>query len=395
MGSNPAAPTISSAAPPTPLRPERVSLPVDAICCKVYGFAQFWAAFLSLPVSMSMLRNHETSRPVAVWLFAVAALVFAMVVLGGSTRLTGSGLSITEWRPVTGALPPLSHAAWLAEFQKYQHIPQYRLINNGMSLAAFQSIYWWEWAHRLLGRLVGVVFFAPLVAFLSMRRIPGRLIWRTLVIFLLGALQGLVGWWMVASGLVARVAVAPERLAIHLGLALVLFCLLIWTGLEAWFGPGRANLEMRWRTPAALVAGLVFVQIMLGGLVAGNNAGQVYNDWPLMNGRVFPKDYMGGGGLLHALMHSQAAVQFDHRIGAYILMIAAVVAIVVGVRRRELPRGTPPLAFLFAGLVLVQAALGVLTLVDHAPLPLALAHQCLAAVVLASALALAWRVRRA
>ena len=331
----------------------------------------------------------------AVWLFAVAALVFGMVLLGGSTRLTGSGLSITEWRPVTGAIPPLSHQAWLAEFQKYRQIPQYRLINSGMSLAAFQGIYWWEWAHRLLGRVIGVVFLLPFLVFLAAKRLPRRLIWRTAVIFALGALQGLVGWWMVASGLEGRVAVAPERLMAHLGLALVLFCLLIWTGLEAWFGPGRPNFESRWRLPAALAAGLVFVQMMLGALVAGNNAGQIDNDWPLMNGRLFPKDYVGPGGLLHALLHSQAAVQFNHRIGAYLLVAAAVVAIVNAARRRELPRGARPLAFLFSALVLLQACLGILTLVDHAPFGLSLMHQCLAAVVLATALGLAWRVRRA
>jgi cytochrome c oxidase assembly protein subunit 15 len=344
---------------------------------------------------MPMLRDHETSRPVAVWLFAVAVLVFGMVVLGGSTRLTGSGLSITQWRPVTGAIPPLNHQAWVAAFHRYQQIPQYRLINNGMSLSAFQGIYWWEWAHRLLGRLVGVVFFLPLAAFLAMKRIPKRLIWRTVGIFALGGLQGLVGWWMVASGLEGRVSVAPERLAIHLSLALVIFCLLIWTGLEAWYGPGRANFETRWRLPAALVAGLVFVQIMLGALVAGNNAGQVYNDWPFMNGRLFPKGYVEATGFLHSLLHSQAAVQFNHRIGAYLLVIAAIGAIVVAVRKRGLPRGASSLALLFACLVLAQASLGIVTLINHAPLGLALMHQCLAAVVLASALGLAWRVRRA
>ena len=331
----------------------------------------------------------------AVWLFAVAALVFGMVVLGGSTRLTGSGLSITEWRPVTGVIPPLGHAAWVAEFQKYQQIPQYRLINHGMSLAAFQGIYWWEWAHRLLGRLIGVAFLLPFVVFLAAKRIPKRLIWRTAVIFALGALQGLVGWWMVASGLEGRVAVAPERLTVHLGLALVLFCLLIWTGLEAWFGPGRPNFESRWRLPAALAAGLVFVQMMLGALVAGNNAGQIDNDWPLMNGRLFPTDYVDHGGFLHALLHSQAAVQFNHRIGAYLLVAAAVVAVVMAARRRELPRGARPLAFLFGGLVVLQAGLGILTLVNHAPFGLSLMHQCLAAAVLAVTLGLAWRVRRA
>ena len=280
-----------------------------------------------------MSRSTETSRPVAVWLFAIAAMVFAMVVLGGSTRLTGSGLSITEWKPVTGVLPPLSHQAWLEEFRKYQQIPQYRLINRGMTLDAFQGIYWWEWAHRLLGRLIGVAFVIPFVGFLAARRIPRRLVWRAWLLLGLGALQGLVGWWMVASGLEDRVSVAPERLAIHLGLALVLFCLLIWTGLESWFGPGRPNFDPRWRRPAAIVAGLVFLQIMLGALVAGDRAGLVFNDWPLMNGRIFPADYLEGGGVLRALLHSQAAVQFNHRIGAYLLMLCAAAAAAQSISR--------------------------------------------------------------
>jgi cytochrome c oxidase assembly protein subunit 15 len=342
-----------------------------------------------------MSRSIETSRPVAAWLFAIAVLVFAMVVLGGSTRLTGSGLSITEWKPVTGALPPLSDQAWQEDFQKYRQIPQYRLINRGMSLSDYKKIYWWEWTHRLLGRLVGLAFVLPFIAFLATRQIPARLVWRSWLLLGLGALQGLVGWWMVASGLEARVTVAPERLAIHLGLALVLFCLLIWTGLEAWFGPGRPNFDPRWRWPAAALAGLVFLQIMLGALVAGDQAGLVFNDWPLMNGRVFPADYLEGGGFLHALLHSQAAVQFNHRIGAYLLLISAGGAAFLALKPRLMPRGIPIYTLVFSGLVLVQACLGVITLVNRAPLLLALAHQCLAAVVLASALALAWRTRRA
>jgi cytochrome c oxidase assembly protein subunit 15 len=342
-----------------------------------------------------MSLSTETSRPVAAWLIAVAVLVFAMVVLGGSTRLTGSGLSITEWKPVTGAVPPLSEKGWQGEFEKYRAIPQYRLLNRGMSLADFKKIYWWEWAHRFLGRVVGLAFVIPFVGFLAARQIPRRLIWRTWLLLGLGALQGLVGWWMVASGLDVRVAVAPERLAIHLGLALVVFCLLIWTALEAWFGLGRANFDTRWAWPAALAAGLVFLQVMLGALVAGNQAGLVFNDWPLMNGRLFPSDYLEGGGVFHALLHSQAAVQFNHRIGAYLLVACAAVATVAAARPRTMPRGTRLLALAFAGVVLAQAGLGVLTLMMRAPLGLALAHQCLAAGVLACALALAWRVRRA
>jgi cytochrome c oxidase assembly protein subunit 15 len=344
---------------------------------------------------MPLSRSSETSRPVAVWLFIVAVMVFAMVVVGGATRLTDSGLSITEWRPVTGAVPPLSHAAWAAEFQKYQHIPQYQLVNRGMTLEAFKSIYWWEWAHRLLGRLVGVAFVIPFVAFLAARRIPRPLIWRTFVLLGLGALQGLVGWWLVASGLSQRVSVAPERLALHLGLALVLFCMLIWTGLEAWFGPGRPNLERRWRWAATGLAALVFFQILLGALVAGNRAGLIYNDWPLMNGQVVPDAYVEGGDLLRSLMHSQAAVQFNHRLVAYLLVAGVGAALVLAFRSRRVGLQARDLLIVLAVLVLCQAGLGVLTLVFQAPLGLALAHQCLAAVVLACALALAWRVRRA
>ena len=272
---------------------------------------------------MPLSQSPDHSRITAIWLYAVAVLVFAMVVLGGATRLTDSGLSITEWAPVTGVVPPLSHEAWLAEFQRYQRIPQYQLVNKGMTLAAFQGIYWWEWAHRLLGRLVGAVFVIPFVALLAARRIPRRLIWRCWLLLALGGLQGLVGWWMVASGLEARVSVAPERLAIHLGLALVVFCLLIWTGLEAWFGEARPFPSESWRWTAPVLAGLVFLQILLGGLVAGDRAGLVYNDWPLMNGQLFPQHYQGGGDFGWALLHSQAAVQFNHRLMAYLLIILA------------------------------------------------------------------------
>lgn len=340
----------------------------------------------------SFLRN-DRSKPVAVWLFVVAAMVFAMVIVGGTTRLTGSGLSITEWRPVTGAIPPLNHGAWMAEFRKYQQIPQYREVNAGMTLAGFQAIYWWEWAHRLLGRLIGVVFAVPLVFFVVTRRMPRRLTWPCVLLLALGGLQGLVGWWMVASGLSGRVEVAPERLAAHLGLALVLFCALIWTGLEAWSGASRPVPAGRWPLWSAVLLGGVFLQIILGALVAGNDAGFLYNDWPFMNGRLFPADY-AGRGLWGTIAHSDAAVQFHHRIGAYLLFAGAWAAAIVASRSPMLPRAVKRLAHSLSGMVTLQAALGIVTLMTVTPLPLAIAHQAMAALVLAVAVGLAWRVRR-
>ncbi|HEX5775589.1 MAG TPA: COX15/CtaA family protein, partial [Caulobacteraceae bacterium] len=273
---------------------------------------------------MTSFLRSDRSTPVALWLFAVAALVVAMVLVGGATRLTGSGLSITEWRPVTGAIPPLSDAAWQAEFARYKTIPQYRELNQGMELAGFQAIYWWEWTHRLLGRLVGVVFAVPFVIFLVRRQIPKRLVWRCWVMLGLGALQGLIGWWMVSSGLADRVSVAPERLTVHLGLALLLFILLFWTALDAWSGQPRQESLTRWRTGALVFLAAVFAQSLLGALVAGTDAGLVYSDFPTRGGRLVPTDY-SGDGFWATLAHTQASVQFHHRRGAYALFIGAVV----------------------------------------------------------------------
>ena len=343
---------------------------------------------------MTSFLRSDRSRPVAIWLFATAFIVLCMVVLGGMTRLTGSGLSITEWKPISGVIPPLSQKAWMAEFANYQRIPQYQLINRGMSLAAFKGIYWWEWAHRLLGRLLGVVFFTPFVIFLALRRLPTRLIWRCAVLFALGGLQGLVGWWMVASGLEGRVTVAPERLATHLGLALILYVALIWTGCEAWEGAPRPSYQPRWAIAAVALAVLVYVQSLLGALVAGNQAGLIYNDWPLMAGQVFPKAYVSGG-LFHSLLHSQAAVQFNHRLVAYILLATAASLAIVAFRAPALARQTRDLFVATAVLITLQASLGIATLMAHAPLSLSAFHQFGAAIVLACATVLAWRSQRA
>src|SRR5262245_2947839 len=226
--------------------------------------------------------RYGSARAVGIWLFVIATMIGLMVLVGGLTRVTGSGLSITEWRPVTGAIPPLSDADWQAEFAKYQGTPQYDLLNRGMGLVAFKTIYWWEWTHRLLGRVIGVVFAAPFLVFLWQQRIDHALARRLGIIFLLGAAQGVLGWWMVQSGLVeARVAVSQYRLAAHLGLAIILFGYVVWTAFEVIDAPryGMAA-AARFRPWMFLFVGLVFIQMLLGAFVAGLDAGQAFSTWP-------------------------------------------------------------------------------------------------------------------
>jgi len=344
---------------------------------------------------MTSFLKDGRSQAVAVWLVAVTVIVFTMVVVGGATRLTGSGLSITEWKPVSGILPPLSAADWARNFQLYQATPQFHQVNAGMTLAEFKSIFWWEWFHRLLGRLAGLAFALPFFVLLALRRIPMRLIWRCVVLLALGGLQGLVGWWMVQSGLEHRISVAPERLATHLGLALVLFCALIWTAMEAWSGQPRARAARTGAWPAAsmLFFGLVFFQCLLGALVAGNQAGLIDNDWPLMNGYLMPPDY-AKATLWATLAHSQAAVQFNHRMVAYAVVIAAVGIDGSGLNSAILMGQSRSLALAVGVMAVLQACLGVATLMLRVPLPLALIHQAGAAILLALATALMWRVRR-
>ncbi|CAN5541685.1 COX15/CtaA family protein [soil metagenome] len=346
---------------------------------------------------MTSFLRSDRSRPVAVWLFVTALFVFAMVVVGGATRLTDSGLSITQWKPIMGALPPMSDAAWRGNFALYQKIPQARLVNAGMTLEAYKGIFWWEWAHRLLGRVVGLVFALPLVFFLVRRMIPRRLIWRCVAMLALGGLQGLIGWWMVSSGLgkdnTLLVSVAPERLATHLGLALALFVLLIWTALDAWSGSPRVEERTHWRGWALAFLGAVFLQSLLGALVAGNDAGLVYNDWPLMNGGLLPAEY-AGGTFWGTIAHSQGAVQLHHRLMAYALFVAAIVIGVAATRSRRLPENGKLLAFVLLAAVCLQAGLGIWTLMAAVPVALGVLHQAGAAILLATATTFAWRVRR-
>lgn len=337
--------------------------------------------------------SSDRSKPVAIWLFVVAALVLGMIVVGGATRLTDSGLSITEWKPVTGAIPPLGADDWNAEFERYKQIPQYAQLNAGMSLAEFKFIYWWEWSHRFLGRLVGLAFAVPFAVFAFRRQLPRRLLVRLGVIFLLGAAQGAIGWWMVASGLSERVSVAPERLMVHLGLAFALLGALLWTAFDCWAGAARQTLPSPWGRLAAGLLGLIYLQILLGALVAGNDAGRVYNDWPLMNGALLPDDYWAGG-IWATLAHSQGATQLHHRLVAYVLTLVAVAMAISAWRTPYLARTSKLLAAGVAGLVVVQAVLGVATLMAGAPLGLSIVHQLTAAALLGLAVAFAWRVRR-
>ena len=335
--------------------------------------------------------NLERSYGVALWLFAVAGLVVAMVVVGGLTRLTGSGLSITEWRPVTGALPPLSDAGWASEFEKYRHTPQSALVNAGMTMGEFKWIYGWEWTHRFLARLLGVAFVVPLVVFLALRRIPRRLFWRCALILVLGGLQSLVGWLMVLSGLGPdKVAVAPERLATHLGLALILYSVCIWTGLEAWYGrsrvgsaPPRVWRDRRHCAPRRLV----FLQVLLGALVAGSGAGKIDTDWPLMAGRLFPEGYMDHAqGLLGSWLHSLPAVQFNHRLTAYVLWVSTLAFAILATRDRFLGGAVRTWTWGLFAAVTLQALLGIWTLTSLSPLALSALHQLGAVGVLSVAL---------
>lgn len=342
---------------------------------------------------MTSFLKDDRSRPVAWWLFAVAVLVFAMVVVGGATRLTDSGLSITEWKPITGALPPMSQAAWEAEFAGYRAIPQFAQVNPDMTLEGFKSIFWWEWAHRFLGRFVGVAFALPFLWFLVRREIPRRLIWRCVGLFVLGGLQGAVGWWMVSSGLAERVSVAPERLMIHLSLALVLFACLIWCSLEAWCGQAREEAYGPWAKAGLGIAVMVFVQSMLGALVAANDAGRVFNDWPLMGGQVVPEGYWSQG-LWQTIAHNQASVQFHHRLFAYLLFALVVAFVLKAARSRFVQPTVRSGAYLIGLLVAVQMTLGIVTLLAVAPLWLSILHQITATLLLGVAVALTWRARR-
>jgi cytochrome c oxidase assembly protein subunit 15 len=312
-------------------------------------------------------------------------MIFAKVVIGGVTRLTESGLSITEWKPAAGAIPPLSDAAWQEEFAKYQQIPQYRERNAGMTLAEFKTIFWWEFVHRLWGRLIGFVYAIPLLWFVVRGHVRGALAWRLAGIFVLGGLQGALGWYMVKSGLVDRVSVSQYRLTAHLGLALLIYAATLWTALDLLRPSGAAT---RFSRGALAFAALVFLTILAGGFVAGLDAGMSYNTFPLMDGHLVPRGYLDETPWWANLFENVAAVQFNHRVLAMTTLVCALGLAFAGRASRAYG-----LALATGGMALLQVALGISTLLLVVPIPLAAAHQAGAVALLTLALATAHAAR--
>ena len=329
-------------------------------------------------------------KAIAFWLLLLFFLVACMILVGGLTRLTDSGLSITEWKPVTGAVPPMSEQVWQSEFSKYKEIPEYQLQNKGMSLAEFKVIYWWEWGHRQLGRLVGLVWAVGFLFFLLKRQIPKGWTGRLLFVGVMGGLQGTIGWWMVSSGLSGRMLdVASYRLATHLGLAFVILLFLIWFSWqlqqsETELFQARRNKEQRFVVLTTLLLALAFIQILSGALVAGIDAGRGYIDWPLMNGEFLPSESFDYKPLWSNFFENPALVQFNHRILGYLTFI--VVLFLWQASRKSAIAYTRRACVLVLIAVVAQMILGVITVLNAAPWQWAIFHQLGAIVVVVSIL---------
>tara|TARA_R110000787_G_scaffold72118_13_gene160777 strand:- start:932 stop:1960 length:1029 start_codon:yes stop_codon:yes gene_type:complete len=335
-------------------------------------------------------KSPQATRWMRNWLVLVGLLVYAMILIGGATRLTDSGLSITEWDPIKGALPPLSDASWASLFAKYQQTAEYKLQNSGMSLGDFQQIFWWEWSHRLFGRMIGLVAMGGLAIFAIRGWLTRGLATKFVILILLGGLQGAIGWWMVSSGIgeTTRVDVAPYRLATHFMLALLIIAYTGWLWLDLG-GKARPVVSPAIHTIAVALLGLIFLQMAAGALVAGLDAGRTYNDWPLMAGEFVPQGYLGEGLGLRSLFEGRATTQFNHRMLAYTIWALSLGA--------AWAFRSTPLKGAFAGLaalVSLQACWGILTLMNAAPMDLALLHQAIGVIVTLAAVRLVWLTRR-
>lgn len=331
------------------------------------------------PLAENRAAPDLAQRAVFWWLIAVALMIFLMVVVGGATRLTESGLSITHWSPISGALPPLSAADWQREFALYQQTDEYRLEHAWMQLADFKQIFWWEWGHRLLGRLIGLVYALPFFWFLWRGVLPKRLVPRFWAMLALGGLQGAIGWWMVASGLVGRTDVSHYRLAVHLLMALAIFSLVVWTAFD--LRPAKASMDTRLKIPSIVTLALLPVQIGLGAFVAGLNAGFAFNTWPLMGDRFAPDGLWSLTPVWLNALENPITVQFLHRSVAYALFTAGMWACACAWRAGYRER-----ACILAAALTGQVALGVATLVSGVPVWLGVAHQAGGVLLLAAAL---------
>lgn len=320
-------------------------------------------------------QENTHNRRIAAWLFVCCFMVYAMVILGGVTRLTGSGLSMVEWDPIFGVLPPLEQASWDETFRLYQQSPEYQKINIGMDLEGFKRIYWFEYSHRLLGRTIGTVFLLPFLFFLTRGWIRRQLVPKLVTMFVLGGLQGLLGWFMVKSGLIDNPHVSQYRLTAHLGLAILIYAYMFYVALGLWLGKQRpANIPAGLRHATTLLAVLVFITILSGGFVAGLKAGFAYNTFPLMNGHWVPEAIFMQTPLWRNFFENVATVQFEHRLLAT-LAFSSVILLWVAARRYSLPAAVTTGLHLMLAAAVLQVSLGISTLLLHVPVALAAAHQ--------------------
>ena len=340
-------------------------------------------------------QNRLHNRRIAAWLFVCCLMVYAMVILGGVTRLTGSGLSMVEWDPIFGILPPLDQASWNETFALYQQSPEYQKINIGMDLAGFKQIYWFEYSHRVLGRTIGTVFLLPFLFFLVKGWVQRPLIPKLLTMFVLGGLQGLLGWYMVKSGLVDNPHVSQYRLTAHLGLAILIYVYMFYVALGLWQGEQRsASVPGGLRRATTLLTGLMFITILSGGFVAGLKAGYAYNTFPLMDGHWIPEVIFMQTPLWRNFFENIATVQFGHRLLAT-LVFFSVIVLWMTARRYALPATVKTSLHLMLAAVFLQVGLGISTLLLHVPVALAATHQAGALLLLTIALYTHHRMTRA
>jgi len=333
--------------------------------------------------------NHTRHKSVETWLLVMILLVVAIIIVGGATRLTNSGLSITEWAPIRGILPPLSNEAWLAEFEKYKLIPEFEAEHPDMDLAGFKYIYFWEWGHRQLGRLIGLAFIGPLLWFAARGKLAVGHRWKFFGVAVLIGLQGAIGWWMVSSGLQdGQVDVSQYRLAAHLGMAFIILGVLYWLYNHQSSRWDIASYQLG-RGSTVFLAALVYLQILAGAIMAGTHSGKTYNEWPMMDGNIIPEGYAVQSPIWRNIFENPAAIQFNHRTLAYVLFA---VAIWVSYRFRR-SKSVHPATVVFMLLLIWQVGLGIWTLLSVAPLNLSLLHQFSSILVFLAAMGVVWRSR--